>query len=189
MKENKICEELSKNDEIIIDTKIETLSIDELSMDSCEKLDLDNKEILKNTSNNYSEMENLIIDHFSLECEMCSAILDDFADLKKHYEIEHKIKGYVQCCGRKFFRKRVASDHVLYHRNPELFKCNICDKICTNSRMLRNHVDNHMPDIEKRFECSVCYKKFSKEYLLRNHEVFHIPVGERNLKCEFCQKM
>lgn len=48
-------------------------------------------------------------------CEICYVRLETFAAAKTHHRSEHHQKGYIVCCGTKYFRRDRAIDHIGRH--------------------------------------------------------------------------
>lgn len=48
-------------------------------------------------------------------CEICYTHLQTFAAAKTHHRSKHHQKGYIVCCGTKYFRRDRAIDHIGRH--------------------------------------------------------------------------
>lgn len=69
-------------------------------------------------------MDKQICDFFNMSCELCTIVFDSFRDVCSHYPDAHGVyRGYVKCCERKFFIRDTAIEHINWHSNPEMFKC------------------------------------------------------------------
>ena len=86
---------------------------------------------------------------YIMECNLCNIILPDFQSLITHYRIVHNSVGYGMCCGRKFYRRGVLADHLKLHKDPNLFKCQLCSKRFNARRGLEKHIE-------------ICAKKLKK---------------------------
>lgn len=65
------------------------------------------------------EQENQQIrDFFSMNCEMCELKFRTVNEASLHYKRKHNKAGYLTCCGRKFFRRCMALEHIQQHLNP-----------------------------------------------------------------------
>ncbi|KAL9920708.1 transcription factor grauzone-like isoform 2-T2 [Glossina fuscipes fuscipes] len=137
----------------------------------------------------------------SLHCDLCNFAATNFYSLHSHMHTEHKIKGYVRCCNKKFSKRFLLLDHVRQHSNPECFKCEQCNRVYADRNSMRIHfLSKHKKDEDKMFTCSQCPKKFFRRYSLRQHElVGHsdhknacLAVDEEiakfmSLHCELCK--
>uniref|UniRef100_A0A182IZG6 C2H2-type domain-containing protein n=1 Tax=Anopheles atroparvus TaxID=41427 RepID=A0A182IZG6_ANOAO len=129
------------------------------------------------------ENDKRIKEFFNLECEVCSAPLEDFTQLLQHYRQVHETKGYVRCCDKQYFRRYLLLDHILAHRGT--IRCEICQKSYKSRRSLALHmVKMHSPEEHRPFKCDKCHVSFPKQYLLRAHELLHIQK-----QCRICQKV
>ncbi|XP_037951055.1 transcription factor grauzone-like [Teleopsis dalmanni] len=130
-----------------------------------------------------------IAEHMNLTCDVCAIKNLTFGTLRQHMRKVHRVKGYVLCCGKKFFKRSVLVEHIEKHVNPEQYKCNECDKVFKTKQCMRNHVLlKHTPDEEKTFKCDSCPKKFAKLYLLTLHRSIHSSQEEYTHVCEICKK-
>lgn len=125
-----------------------------------------------------------IQEFYSMECDMCKEKAEDFESLRKHFRKEHGIPAYIKCCDKKLARKWALIDHILVHKNPELYRCERCDKTFKGKRYLNDHVENvHGSAEEKPFKCEQCNRFFAKETLLRSHIANH-----KKILCKICEQ-
>uniref|UniRef100_A0A1A9WJ84 Transcription factor grauzone n=1 Tax=Glossina brevipalpis TaxID=37001 RepID=A0A1A9WJ84_9MUSC len=138
----------------------------------------------------------------SLNCDLCKFMVTNFNSLHSHMLAEHKIKGYVRCCNKKFSKRFLLLDHVRQHLNPDCFKCEQCNRVYADRNSMRIHfLSKHKKEEDKMFTCSQCPKKFFRRYSLRQHElVGHsdhknacLAVDEEiakfmSLHCELCKE-
>lgn len=69
------------------------------------------------------EQENQQIrDFFSMNCEFCNLPFRTVNERSLHYNREHNKAGYLTCCGKKFYRRFMALQHIQEHLNPGQFK-------------------------------------------------------------------
>lgn len=78
----------------------------------------------------------------SMFCEICNEPLESMANAASHYRREHNVKGYIKCCGRKFFQRYRLLDHVNTHLNIS-YICQVCGKKFDTKQYLRNHMVHH----------------------------------------------
>ena len=67
----------------------------------------------------------------------------------------------------------------------EKFKCDVCDKIFSDSCSLKQHKGIHTGD--KSYRCDICDKVFDTSSNLKNHEKIH--TGDKPYKCDVCDKV
>lgn len=68
----------------------------------------------------------------SLDCRPCGVACSTFAEVRKHQQQVHGERvGYVECCGKRFYKKCRAVYHCRWHANPQAFECvNRYEPIC-----------------------------------------------------------
>ncbi|XP_065093565.1 zinc finger protein 91-like [Ochlerotatus camptorhynchus] len=141
------------------------------------------------TAGEIAEQDEIIRRFCTLICEKCEFVGKSYYQLEKHYKTEHDMRGYAVCCGRKFCKKRRLFEHCQRHINPDMFRCELCNKSFTESDGLEKHNKwVHTPDSEKPFKCEICDAAFYKDYLLRNHMKYHISMEQKIFNCKDCDK-
>ncbi|KFB44561.1 AGAP005481-PA-like protein [Anopheles sinensis] len=129
------------------------------------------------------EKDQRIKDFFTLECEVCSAPLEDFAQLQEHYQQVHGTRGYIRCCNKQFFHRYTLLDHIAVHRGT--IRCEICKKSYKTRRYLSLHMaKSHGSEEDRPFKCDKCGIGYPKQYLLRAHETMHVQA-----ECKICNKV
>ncbi|XP_052894902.1 zinc finger protein 729-like [Anopheles moucheti] len=130
--------------------------------------------------------EQLVLQHYKLTCDLCSAPLNDFADLHKHYKLTHKVTGYLRCCNRAIHKKCWMIEHLQLHLNPDTFRCEQCAKSYSSSKVLKEHMKEvHASATERSFPCTTCRKAF----VSRSHLNAHIMVAHGTVPCTQCEKV
>ncbi|XP_055524416.1 transcription factor grauzone-like [Wyeomyia smithii] len=146
------------------------------------------KKALK-SADEVAKEDQLIRQFCTLICEKCEYAGENYYQLEKHYKTAHNMRGYAICCGRKFCKKRRLYEHCQRHINPDMFRCEPCNKSFTESDGLEKHNKwVHTPDSEKPFKCEICDAAFYKDYLLRNHMKYHISMEQKIFSCKDCDK-
>ncbi|XP_017482434.1 PREDICTED: transcription factor grauzone-like isoform X2 [Rhagoletis zephyria] len=122
-----------------------------------------------------------------LDCFICKEKLKDFKDLKTHFRQKHKCAGYAVCCDQRFLKRTLFVDHIQLHKNPDFFKCSICQKQLISRKNYINHMHSLHPAAENlQFACKLCPKKFIKQYILDSHiKMCHMS---KNHVCKLCDK-
>ncbi|XP_017478593.1 PREDICTED: transcription factor grauzone-like [Rhagoletis zephyria] len=134
------------------------------------------------------ELDVFIAENTQLSCCLCSAPLKDFNELKKHFRLEHNCVGYVPCCNNRYRKRTLYVDHLKLHKNPDFFKCTLCNKQLASRNNYQIHMDTMHPDAEKLFySCKLCPRKFVKQYILDYH-IKSSHTTERNYICKTCNK-
>ncbi|XP_055533660.1 transcription factor grauzone-like [Wyeomyia smithii] len=137
------------------------------------------------------QQESVIKQFVSFNCTRCEYMAKSFGDLKTHTGREHNTSGsIVICCERSFNARLKLYDHCLRHQNPDMFKCQKCDKNFTDSRGLQHH--NwwvHTPISERPFKCDICGDCFMKDYMLKAHMEKHIEKQRKAHSCVQCGRV
>ncbi|XP_054727969.1 transcription factor grauzone-like [Anastrepha obliqua] len=122
-----------------------------------------------------------------LSCCICMEKLKDFRGLKTHFRQKHQCTGYAVCCDLRFTKRTLYVDHIQLHKNPDFFKCAICNKQLISRKNYVNHMHSLHPSEENlQFGCKLCPKKFSKQYILDSHiRMRHMP---KDHVCKLCDK-
>ncbi|ETN66450.1 zinc finger protein 425 [Anopheles darlingi] len=130
-----------------------------------------------------NEDDQRIKEFYNLDCELCSAKLENLATLQSHYRRKHEIKGYIRCCDKLFYRRFQLLDHMAAHQGT--IRCKICNKSYKSSRYLALHtMKSHSKEEDRPFKCTKCRQSFHKEHLLKAHQANHLSE-----KCPICEKV
>uniref|UniRef100_A0A182NIP2 C2H2-type domain-containing protein n=1 Tax=Anopheles dirus TaxID=7168 RepID=A0A182NIP2_9DIPT len=143
-----------------------------------------------NSENNDDESnlspERLVLQQYKLSCDLCSAPLTDFADLRKHFKQAHNVSGYLRCCNRTIYKKCWMIEHLQLHLNPDAFRCAQCAKSYSSSKVLKEHQKEvHAPEADRAFHCTTCGKAFVSQA----HLNAHIMVAHGSVRCPQCDKV
>ncbi|XP_064623423.1 zinc finger protein 665-like [Lineus longissimus] len=123
-------------------------------------------------------------------CEKCGKAFYRGTHLKSHSLCHEKEKGF-QChlCDKGFYTKSGLKKHALLHEGMK-FECEVCNKSYGCVGDLKRHSLSHTG--LRPFRCRECGHGFSRNYLLRNHCEQHHPdligFSTRPFKCEHCMK-
>lgn len=108
----------------------------------------------------------------------------------QHYANAHNIRGYVTCCNLKHIKLRAIALHMARHLQPDAFVCPHCSKMLTCPKILKFHIQNHLPEDERPLACSQCPRRFSYSSALVSHLILHKPESERATHdCTECDKV
>lgn len=125
---------------------------------------------------------------FNMKCEICieTVKFETYANARKHYRRVHKMKGYLKCCGRKFFRPSLIRDHIQYHNNPDEYRCGQCDRRFKTKEALKMHIECH---VLRAVKCQLCSSSFQNERRLKSHvhQTHTSKTGEK-FPCDQCSK-
>lgn len=118
------------------------------------------KGLKEKSGKNRLEEDAIINSLIVLKCEECGCVRPTFDELVLHYRSAHNSKrGYVKCCGRNFYRRHKLLEHCQLHINPSAFQCDLCQRTFSASRLLKNHMECHIPEEERQFPCDKCPKR------------------------------
>ncbi|XP_075158567.1 uncharacterized protein LOC142231806 [Haematobia irritans] len=78
----------------------------------------------------------------NLECVRCSENYPNLTLLRQHFSKKHPNNVfYITCCQIKFSERTSFVDHIKFHKDPNVFKCEICSISFASSRNLIRHWD------------------------------------------------
>ncbi|XP_031622031.1 zinc finger protein 888-like [Contarinia nasturtii] len=147
---------------------------------------IEKKKLSTNTVNPDSNSIKL---YFDMKCELCKIEVSSLQHAKLHYLEEHDIPdGYIKCCDMKFRELKNINDHLQYHMNPSIFKCEICMKVFPRKADLSAHLSQHKAFDTKRFTCNECGKAWKSKYRLDVHKRSHEEKTARNFPCDYCNR-
>uniref|UniRef100_A0A182QTW8 Transcription factor grauzone n=1 Tax=Anopheles farauti TaxID=69004 RepID=A0A182QTW8_9DIPT len=133
------------------------------------------------------ENDRIIQEYFTMSCELCPhgsvRQFDRFLSLQNHYRKEHQCRGYVRCCGKQFFRRFRAMEHIASHRG--MIRCVLCDKQFKSKSYLLNHTATVHREVQENrpYACDVCQRTFQTEKQLDKHRPNH-----ETTECKLCGK-
>ncbi|XP_055702191.1 zinc finger protein 39-like [Phlebotomus papatasi] len=112
----------------------------------------------------------------NLKCEFCEKNYFNKESLAEHKRVVHAIEIYdkdlLRCpvCYRGFKQKQQLTLHKVVHVNRPLFACEVCDKKCTSTARLRDHMRTHRNHTKKELlHCTLCKGKFTQRWYLDKH--------------------
>lgn len=77
----------------------------------------------KTTAAFVNDVDSRIHEFFDMNCYLCDYKFNSWSEARSHYPHKHNIvKGYVICCGKKFYNKSGIIDHITFHINPVAFQ-------------------------------------------------------------------
>ncbi|NWR65679.1 ZN335 protein, partial [Bucorvus abyssinicus] len=124
----------------------------------------------------------------SFPCPVCNRIYPMQKRLTQHMKTHSTEKPHMcDKCGKSFKKRYTFKMHLLTHiqaiANRSRFKCEFCDYVCEDKKVLLNHQLSHMND--KPYKCSFCkYSTFREDFLVSHMAVKH--TGGKPFACEFC---
>ncbi|XP_068144868.1 transcription factor grauzone-like [Drosophila tropicalis] len=145
----------------------------------------------------YDEILLSFFEKFS--CDICNLLVKNYADMRIHQRMTHNIEvGYMTCCGRKYYTRKLFAEHVLVHQNPDHFKCHQCELVFQDSRTLEVHKRAHVAEANGRvtgskgkptYQCEKCPKCFNTKPAFDYHNASkHVPTSEFKFQCLECDK-
>ncbi|NXX82665.1 ZN335 protein, partial [Urocolius indicus] len=123
----------------------------------------------------------------SFPCPVCNRVYPMQKRLTQHMKTHSTEKPHMcDKCGKSFKKRYTFKMHLLTHIQAianRRFKCEFCDYICDDKKVLLNHQLSHMND--KPYKCSFCkYSTFREDFLVSHMAVKH--TGGKPFACEFC---
>ncbi|XP_014799305.1 PREDICTED: zinc finger protein 335 isoform X2 [Calidris pugnax] len=123
----------------------------------------------------------------SFPCPVCNRIYPMQKRLTQHMKTHSTEKPHMcDKCGKSFKKRYTFKMHLLTHIQAianRRFKCEFCDYVCEDKKVLLNHQLSHMND--KPYKCSFCkYSTFREDFLVSHMAVKH--TGGKPFACEFC---
>ncbi|XP_053685076.1 zinc finger protein 808-like [Sabethes cyaneus] len=134
-------------------------------------------------------IDDKILQHYKLTCDICDESVDDFRSLRVHFESVHNEEPYLVCCEKKLYKKYRMIQHLQLHLDPNAFQCHICGKNYNSKKILREHVKEiHLEPkpakIVEKLKCKTCEKEFYSEGALRTHQ----QKAHSTTSCPKCSK-
>uniref|UniRef100_A0A182QAG4 Transcription factor grauzone n=1 Tax=Anopheles farauti TaxID=69004 RepID=A0A182QAG4_9DIPT len=134
------------------------------------------------------ELDKCLTAYYGLVCELCKEEnWSTMEDLFAHYQKTHGREGFVNCCGKQIQKRQMIAMHLAKHVQPEAFECPICKKMMTTPRILRFHVQNHLPEEKRPLRCELCPRRFSYVSALLVHASTHRKENETKRVYHLCQ--
>ena len=120
-------------------------------------------------------------------CDICDKISTSSSNLRNHIKAIHEgVNFECKSCPKIFATAGILRNHTkIVHEGIELFKCDICDKSCSNKQNLQTHITKHIKNIyrgSKNYNCDSCNKTYSQLGDLKRHKYQKHNEGEK------CQK-
>jgi KRAB domain-containing zinc finger protein len=111
-------------------------------------------------------------------CDKCGKQFTNQYSVNVHIKTVHEgVYTPATCpiCGMTFKTKlQMNRHHILNHSTNQKYQCKYCEKRCSNTADLREHLRKHE---EPTFKCSYCDKMLKRKSALKEHERIH--TGER----------
>ncbi|XP_050091324.1 transcription factor grauzone-like [Anopheles aquasalis] len=137
------------------------------------------------TKEAFEEQNRRLQEFYTMKCELCGEMMDCFTSLKGHYQRQHKIKGYISCCGRTFHSRYRLLEHLSYHVGSSMVRCDVCNKSFSTRSYLQVHKSRvHGTEEDRPYKCNQCHQSYTSECHLKAHLVSHVRVS-----CDICQKV
>ncbi|XP_055314291.1 zinc finger protein 665-like [Sitodiplosis mosellana] len=146
----------------------------------------DNNELPRHIDEVTPEQQQQVIDqYFDMKCIYCETILKSTDDATAHYAMNHinQPRGYVRCCQSKFTSRSIFKWHIVWHLNPEVFKCNVCGIIKRSYNNLAEHKAGHTT----QYTCDICQKTFLLKNSMKRH-MREIHVARSKFPCDQCDE-
>ena len=102
-----------------------------------------------------------------MKCNVCKQTLHTANSVYLHSMRHSGTRDHLcNVCGARFKRKQHLIAHVTIHESEkEMFKCPSCEKVFTDKKNLRKHLELNHKDIADNFKydytCEICDKDFA----------------------------
>ncbi|XP_026577568.1 zinc finger protein 335 [Pseudonaja textilis] len=123
----------------------------------------------------------------SFPCPVCGRVYPMQKRLTQHMKTHSSEKPHMcDKCGKSFKKRYTFKMHLLTHIQAvanHRFKCEFCDHVCEDKKLLLNHQLLHIND--RPFRCSLCpYATVREDFLLSHMAVKH--TGGKPFACDLC---
>ncbi|XP_039198353.1 zinc finger protein 335 isoform X1 [Crotalus tigris] len=123
----------------------------------------------------------------SFPCPVCGRVYPMQKRLTQHMKTHSSEKPHMcDKCGKSFKKRYTFKMHLLTHIQAvanHRFKCEFCDHVCEDKKLLLNHQLLHIND--RPFRCNLCpYATVREDFLLSHVAVKH--TGGKPFGCELC---
>ncbi|XP_032074309.1 zinc finger protein 335 isoform X3 [Thamnophis elegans] len=120
-------------------------------------------------------------------CPVCGRVYPMQKRLTQHMKTHSSEKPHMcDKCGKSFKKRYTFKMHLLTHIQAvanHRFKCEFCDHVCEDKKLLLNHQLLHIND--RPFRCGLCpYATVREDFLLSHTAVKH--TGGKPFGCDLC---
>lgn len=126
-------------------------------------------------------LEQVMVDMKLFTCNVCEEDVQSYPGLKSHFNKKHPKEKYKICCNITApSTSRELYEHMKWHLNPGLFKCEVCQLKFDNKFSLNEHkiVEHQHEEI-----CDACEEYFPLPGGLKRHVESRHPTL---FKCKHC---
>uniref|UniRef100_UPI00398EE250 zinc finger protein 335-like n=1 Tax=Pristiophorus japonicus TaxID=55135 RepID=UPI00398EE250 len=158
--------------------------------EECDYTSVYKKDVLRHSSIHTKERKkkaDLIPKVNSYPCPVCYRVYPMQKRLTQHLKTHSAEKPHMcDKCGKSFKKRYTFKMHLLTHIQAlgnSRFKCEFCDYVCENKKLLLNHQLSHTTD--KPFKCDFCkYSTIKEDFLVSHVAIKH--TGEKPFSCDLC---
>ncbi|XP_032897525.1 zinc finger protein 335 isoform X2 [Amblyraja radiata] len=158
--------------------------------EECDYTSVYKKDVLRHSSIHTKERKkkaDLVPKVNSYPCPVCYRVYPMQKRLTQHLKTHSAEKPHMcDKCGKSFKKRYTFKMHLLTHIQSvgnSRFKCEFCDYICENKKLLLNHQLSHTTD--KPFKCDFCkYSTIKEDFLVSHIAIKH--TGEKPFSCDLC---
>ncbi len=142
------------------------------------------------TDPNTLDIQRHVPEYFRMNCHLCGEKLSSLNNVTSHFSKKHNLdRGYLICsCNKKAKVRKAVIEHVLWHMNPNQFRCDACSRTFNEKRTLRKHMIGHQTRAEDLLQCSLCEKRFLNQGSLTQHVLRVHPSDNQKFFCDICKK-
>ncbi|XP_078411529.1 zinc finger protein 335 isoform X1 [Cetorhinus maximus] len=158
--------------------------------EECDYTSVYKKDVLRHSSIHTKERKkkaDLVPKVNSYPCPVCYRVYPMQKRLTQHLKTHSAEKPHMcDKCGKSFKKRYTFKMHLLTHIQAlgnSRFKCEFCDYVCENKKLLLNHQLSHTTD--KPFKCDFCkYSTIKEDFLVSHVAIKH--TGEKPFSCDLC---
>ncbi|KAM7349713.1 transcription factor grauzone-like [Cochliomyia hominivorax] len=124
-----------------------------------------------------------------LICDICQSHVETWKGLREHFLLAHTKTPYIKCCDNFYRKPKTLMEHLEWHKNPDMFKCKICNENMSSGCNLTKHITTEHPDktdIIEFYECEHCSKRIRNYNLFQKHLRSH--NNDKEVECHMCNK-
>jgi len=162
--------------------------------DSNNAFDINSDDFNNSNNLNNNPCDNLFNDMPNITSDELSDFFNNLQNIESQksaqnlqlLEPQYNISYPITCLVNQEENNQNNSANLVENNSNKTFKCDLCNKIFTIKRNLKQHKENvHL--LAKDFKCDQCQKAFKSKKYLKIHKIrFHFLI--RNWQCDQCKK-
>lgn len=136
-----------------------------------------------------------IVNEGKLQCSECHLNFSNLEKLNKHIRKRHVGEHECEFCKKRFFSRRILSDHKVTHTKDRPYTCEECGATFGFNSTYKVHLKTHQRKLAKTkglidkklyYECDECSKKFTQIGGLHRHRRHVHDKKFEDAQCDLC---